>query len=129
MQANPTIRSVGESWGWTAAYDRSTRLAAAPATLKAITAPVVMLGDPVREPQARAACSALPACRWEPLAGAAPHIADDAVRAAWLKTLDGFIDEHTRGYSVAAPPAPPSSSGAAQRRPEDPAARPGPQRR
>lgn len=107
MQENPALRSLGESWGWTAAADRSAALAGAAATLRAVKAPVAMLGDETREPAARAACARLPDCRWRSLAGPAPHLADDTVRDAWLKALDGFMAERTRGYAVASPPTAP----------------------
>lgn len=94
MRANPGLRIGGPTLGWIAAYNRSAAAARDPQALAKIAAPVVILARPRVAGEGRAACRAIPACRFEALGveGPAPHLAADPVRGRWLTQTADFIE-------------------------------------
>jgi lysophospholipase len=103
MRANPDLRTGGVTWGWIRAYGASASAARSDAALAAVSVPVLMFdagGGPGRR-----ACNALRACRYAPVpAGLPPHLAEGAVREAWLNAISGFIARQSDGYSLATAP-------------------------
>lgn len=106
MRGNPELRLGGASLGWIAAYNRSAQSARDPAMLGRITVPVLMFARPGVRTEAQAACAAMKACTFEPLAveGPAPHLAADAVRSRWLERTAAFLAARGKGYVAAAAP-------------------------